>query len=97
MSKMTKSPIAFARTALKVAQKQLPQYSHPNSPHKFAQAQLLAVLALKDFMKLDYRGIIEVLRDWPKLMQVLGLKRLPHYSTLCYAHKRLLKKTPSRC
>lgn len=96
MSKMTKSPIDFARTALKIATKQLPQYSHLKSPHKFTQAQLFAVLALKDFMKLDYRGIIDVLREWPKLTKVLGLKRLPHYSTLCYAHKRLLKKTSSR-
>ena len=95
MSKMTKSPIDFARTALKLASNQLPKYSHPCSPHKFTQPQLFAVLALKDFMKLDYRGIIEVLRDWPKLMKTLGLKRLPHYSTLCYASKRLLKKNDS--
>jgi len=95
MPKMTKSPEAFVKATLKVAKERLANYSHPKSPHKFTQPQLLAILALKDFMKQDYRGIIAVLRDWPQMRQLLGLKHLPHYSTLYYAHRRLLKKKAS--
>jgi hypothetical protein len=92
MPSLTKSPLAFAVTALKVAEAALPPYSHPKSPHKFTQAQLFAILALRDFLKTDYRGVIAMLSEWTDLREALGLRRLPHYSTLCYAEKRLLKK-----
>lgn len=29
--------------------------------------------------------------EWSDLREVLGLLRVPHYSTLCYAERRLLK------
>ena len=95
MSTMTKSPTAFAKAALDAATESLKPYSHPNSPHKFTQPQIFAILALKDFMKTDYRGIIQILSEWSDLRNILGLKRLPHYSTLCYAQRRLLKKRAS--
>lgn len=96
MSRMTKSSLAFAKAALDAANECLTPYSHPNSPQKFTQPQLFAILALKDFLKQDYRGIIQMLAEWSDLRDVLGLKRLPHYSTLCYAHRRLLKKKTSQ-
>jgi hypothetical protein len=92
MRSLTKSPVAFAVTALKVAEAALRPYSHPKSPQKYTQAQLFAILALRDFMKTDYRGIIAMLSEWTDLRETLGLKQVPHYSTLWYAEKRLLKK-----
>lgn len=92
MSKTTKDPIALARTALEVGQAALVAYSHPNSPHKFTQAQLFALLVLREFFRLDYRGLVTWLAQWSELRAVLGLKRIPHYSTLCCAEDRLLKK-----
>lgn len=92
---LTKSPLAFVRAALAVAEKSLPPYAHPKSPHKFTQRQLFAILALRVFLKADYRGIIKILEEWSDLREVLGLTRLPHYSTLCYAEQRLLKKKAS--
>jgi hypothetical protein len=50
------------------------------------------MLALRQFFRLDYRGVVEWLKRWSELREVLGLKRVPHYSTLCYAEGRLLKK-----
>lgn len=91
-SPMTKSPIALAKEALKVANAALPAYSHPNSPQKFTQAQLFVILALRQFFKTDYRGMVVMLKDFSDLKKALGLKKVPHYSTLCYAEKRLLKK-----
>ena len=89
---MTKSPLALAKVAMKTAKDSLPAYSHPFSPRRFTQHQLFAILVLRQFLKTDYRGIIQMLKDFSGLRKVLGLKQIPHYSTLCYAEKRLLKK-----
>ena len=92
MSRTTKDPIALARAALEAGKEALAEYSCSKSPHKFTQPQLLAVLVLKQFFKLDYRGVVVWLSKWKELRDALELKRVPHYSTLCYAEGRLLKK-----
>lgn len=81
--------------ALRVAHDALPAYSSKFSKKDFTQHQLFAILVLKQFFKTDYRGIIAYLQDWPELCRVLKLTKVPHYSTLCYAEQRLLKKGPS--
>src|SRR2546423_8504284 len=92
---MTKSPRRVAREALAVAREALPDYSCPTSRHDFTQAQLFAILALKTFLKADYRGAVAFLDDFPELRADLALARVPHYSTLCKAEQRLLKKGAS--
>jgi hypothetical protein len=92
MSRTTKDPIALARVALEAGKEALSDYSCPKSPHRFTQPQLFAMLVLKQFFKLDYRGTVQYLARWAELRDALGLKRLPHYSTLCYAEERLVKK-----
>src|SRR5436190_20923437 len=89
---MTKSPRAVAREALRVAQESLPPYSAARSRKDFTQHQLFAVLALKTFLKTDYRGVAQFLTDFAEIRGDLGLAKVPHYSTLCYAAGRLLKK-----
>jgi len=65
-------------------------YSHIYSPHKFTQPQLFACLVLKEFEKKDYRGIRQLLLDCTDLRQAIGLKIVPHYTTLQKASRRLL-------
>ncbi len=89
---MTKSPVALARSAYKAAKQALDEHASPFSKKKFTQPQLFSVLVLKAFFKTDYRGITDILRDFSDLREVLELKSVPHYSTLAYAEKRLLKK-----
>ena len=89
---MTKSPRAVAQGALRLAQEALPTYSSKFSRQDYTQHQLFALLALKTFFKTDYRGVVAFLDDFPELREDLGLDAVPHYSTLCYAAKRLLKK-----
>jgi hypothetical protein len=89
---MTKSPRAVAREALRLAREALPAYSAARSRKDFTQHQLFAVLALKTFLKTDYRGVARFLEDFAELRADLGLARVPHYSTLCYAAGRLLKR-----
>jgi hypothetical protein len=94
---MTKSPRAVGREALRLAQQALPAYSSKFSRKDFTQHQLFACLALKTFFKTDYRGLVQLLQDFTELREELGLADVPHYSTLCYAAKRLLKKGSSSC
>ena len=89
---MTKSPRAVAREALRVVRDALPAYSSKFSRKDFTQHQLFALLVLKTFLKTDYRGLIQMLFDFSELRNDLGLDKVPHYSTLCKAVKRLLKK-----
>jgi hypothetical protein len=89
---MTKSPRAIAREALRLAQDALPAYSAVRSRKDYTQHQLFAVLALKTFLKTDYRGVAQFLTDFAEIRGDLGLDKVPHYSTLCYAASRLLKK-----
>src|SRR6059058_5339619 len=101
---MTKSPRAVAQEALRLAQDTLPPYSSARSRKDFTQHQLFAILSLKTFLKVDYRGVVAFLADFAELRDDLALQKLPHYSTLCYAEGRLLKggsssafsKVPSR-
>jgi hypothetical protein len=89
---MTKSPRAVAQEALRLAKEALEPYSAVRSRKDFTQHQLFAILALKTFFKTDYRGIAQLLTDLTDLRKDLGLTKVPHYSTLCYAAGRLLKK-----
>ena len=94
MRSMTKSPVGLAQEALRVGQAALQPYSSRFSRKDFTQAQLFSRLVLKEFLRTDYRGIVQMVADLSDLRKVLKLKKVPHYSTLCYAQKRLLKKTP---
>src|SRR5262245_45466632 len=88
---MSKSPIAVARAAMRIGQAALPAYSSKYSPQTYTQAQLFACLVLRQFFKTDYRGLIALLQDFRELRETLGLAQGPHYSTLCYAQRRLVR------
>lgn len=88
---MTKSPRAVAREALRLAKDALPAYSSPYSRKDFTQHQLFPVLALKTFLKTDYRGVVQFRADFAELRTDIGLTKVPNYSTLCYAEQQLLK------
>lgn len=94
---MTKSPRVVAREALHLARETLPAYASKFSRRNYTQHQLFALLALKTFFKTDYRGLTQMLADFAELRADVGLASVPHYSTLCYAAKRLLKKGSSSC
>ena len=96
MRSMTKSPLAVTREALAVGKGALEKYSGPYSRHDFTQGQLFAILVLRQFLKTDYRGVVGFLKDCSDVRQALGLRKVPHYSTLCYAQQRLLEKGLSR-
>ena len=94
---MTKSPRAVAQEALSLARESLPAYSSKYSRKDFTQHQLFAILAVKTFLRTDYRGVVAVLDDFAELRTDLGLNKVPDHSTLCYAEARLLKGGPMSC
>jgi hypothetical protein len=93
--KMSDSPRAVVRAALAAAQDALPVYSCAKSKHDFTQQQLFAILVLRYFFNTNLRRVVTMLAEWSDLREELGLTKVPHYSTLCYAEKRLLKKAGS--
>jgi hypothetical protein len=87
--------LAVARAALASATAALPAYASKFSRKDFTQPQLFAALVVREFLKQDYRGAEQLLRDWSDLRDVLGLKKVPDHSTLQKAHARLLEKRGS--
>lgn len=85
----SKSPLAVARVAYKVAKESLPLYSHKRSPHRFTIPQLVACLALKEFFTTDYRGIAEIIADSSDIRKAIELTETPHFTTLHKASRRL--------
>jgi hypothetical protein len=92
MSRTSKSPQDVAREAWAAGTAALTPYSHKFSPQTFTQPQLLACLVLRKFFKTDYRGISVILKENEGLRQILGLDRVPHYTTLQKAAARLLSQ-----
>jgi hypothetical protein len=60
----SKSTLTVAQEALKAGQESLRDYRRPKSPKKFTQPQLFACLVVKEFRRLDYRGIWVLLLEW---------------------------------
>ncbi len=92
----SKSPRQVFQVAYDAARQALPAHRHRFSPKKFTQPQLLACLVLKEFLRLDYRGLAEHLADHPDLTRLIHLKAVPHYTTFQKAAARLLKAAPAR-
>ncbi|WP_417377928.1 hypothetical protein [Gimesia sp.] len=63
--------------AMKISRKYVEPYSHPKSPQKYTQSQLLTILILRAYLKTTYRGIIEIIETSDQLQKRLLLKRLP--------------------
>jgi Transposase domain (DUF772) len=91
----TRSPVALVRKALQVASHAMPAYASKFSKKDFTQHQLLAMLALKQFLGTDDRGLVACLADWSDLRDALGIDKVPHFTTLFHAQQRLGKKGAS--
>jgi hypothetical protein len=90
MRGMTKSAARVAHEALAVGRRTFPTYAGRTSRHDVTQAQLFALLVLRQFLRTDYRGLVTLVAEWQELRKGLGLRKVPHYSTLAYAARRLL-------
>jgi len=89
MNTVTKSPRKVAAVALEVERRTFPKYGHRYSRQDYTLPQLFAIHALRQFFGTDYRGIVAILEDWPTLREELGLARIPHFTTIQKAERRL--------
>jgi hypothetical protein len=87
---MSKSALRVAREALATGEAALPPYGSRYSRRDYTQPQLFALLALRQFLRTDYRGVVALAAEWQELREALGLARVPHYSTLAHAAPRLM-------
>ena len=92
MPSMTRSPLTLVQETYGLAKEHLPSYSSQFSRKDFTQAQMFTVLVLRQFFKTAYRGIQQILLDWSELREALDLQKVPHWTALEKAEKRLLKK-----
>ena len=92
----SKSPRRALHVAYQAACQALPAHRHKYSPKKFTQHQLVACLVLKEFLRLDYRGLAAHLANHLELCRRIGLKAVPHFTTFQKAAARLLAAVPGR-
>lgn len=90
MRQMSKSAVRVAREALATGRAALPDYGSRWSRRDYTQPQLFALLVLRQFLKTDYRGVVALVAEWAELRRALGLRKVPHYSTLAHASRRIL-------
>src|SRR4051794_41533448 len=64
MRRMSKSALCVAREALAVGRAALPAYGSRFSRRDYTQPQLFALLVLKQFLRVDYRGVVALLAEW---------------------------------
>lgn len=74
--------LAVAKLALKLGRQHLSSYGSVKSRHDFTQPQLMACLILKTYKKTTYRGIMDELECSAELREVLGMAKVPHWTTL---------------
>jgi transposase len=92
----SKSPRRVLQVAYESACRALPAYGHRFSPKKYTQPQLVACLVLKEFLRLDYRGLAQHLLDHSDIVSPIGMATVPHFTTFHKAAQRLLLAPPAR-
>jgi IS5 family transposase len=73
------------------AQRSCPMYSSKFSKKTYTQPQHVAMLGLKKKLKEDYRDIVELIAEMPRIQEALELTQIPEHTTLCKAFTRLSK------
>ena len=69
----------------------LPRYSSYFSNHIYTQPVLFTILAIKVYTRTTYRQITDLLQLSDRIKQYLGIKNVPHFTTL----QKFFQKLPS--
>ena len=65
------------------------------SKHTFTQPQHIGLNSLRIGLGLPYRGFVDMPKEMPRIGEVLGLKEIPHYTTLQAVWRVLLRASTS--
>ncbi len=88
--------LQFAHVAREVAEAAVSPYRTPFSKHIFTQPTLLAILCLMRYEDWTYRETEVRLREHSELRNVLGIDRVPDYTTLYRCLRRLREEDLTR-
>ena len=78
----------ISKSAVRVA---LPEYVSRYSRRDYTQPpHLSALLALRRFLRADYRGVVTLVAGRSEPRRALGLAKVPHGPTLAHASRRIL-------
>ncbi len=89
MESSTNRLIKIAEAIVKICRKaRIPAYSCRKSKHVYKQEQHVAVVCLMKYFRMHYRGVVQLLELTPAIMRVIGIKRMPHYTTIQKFFKR---------
>ena len=81
--------LKFTEVCMRLATEQVPPYSSRFSKHTFTQPQLVGLYCLKIKLGVTYRELGDWLEEMPRIREALGLKQLPHFTTVPKAFQRL--------
>ncbi|WP_406661848.1 IS5 family transposase [Methanolobus sp. ZRKC3] len=80
---MSNKYLKFVDTAQAVSgNSHLQIYSCKYSKRKYTQHQLLVLVLLKEYLNEDYRDIVELIEVMDDVKTRIGLKKVPHFTTL---------------
>jgi hypothetical protein len=74
----------------------VPKFRTKFSKHKFNQHQLLSLVIFKEYLGVKYRQLCDLMGLFEGIKSILGLLRIPHYSTLCKFSRRISSKIITR-
>jgi len=80
--------------AIKAAK--IPEYRTKYSKHAYNQHQLLSLLIFKEYLGVKYRQLYDILELIGEIKSILGLSKIPHYTTLCKFSHRISSTLISR-
>lgn len=81
--------IKFAQACLGVVRRHIPEYSSKFSRRDFTLRQHVVLLCLKTRLKQRYRDFCDLLALMPDICEILGMSKIPHWTTLDKAFLRL--------
>ena len=81
--------LRFVKLCSHLARYEVPLYRSKFSKHTFTQPQHIVLSCLKVKFRLTYRDLIDQLEEMPRIREALGLKVVPHFTTVQKAFSRL--------
>ncbi len=81
--------LKISKSLYEKAQRVCPAYSSKFSKKTYTQHQHIVLCGLKKQLKQDYRDLVDILSEMPRVLEALDLNQLPNFTTLCKAFGRL--------
>jgi len=84
--------LKFSRVSYDIAKKAVRPYSSKFSKKTYTQQQHIAILCIKTRKNQKFEQIEEMLKEMPRICEVLGLGHVPDCTTLCRNFSKLKRK-----